>query len=204
MLYFNCFEIIYDIPSLDAQLAEIFTAYNGVKVLDYQLPDDLAVHLLQRSDCQIIFLRRQNILQSVVSVLLAEQTQLWKKWEMTKPLEDYYRHLRPLDISDVQRRVRELQHHLDFFGAVVDARPDQTTIKLTYEDLYFVPPARRDQRIAAIWKLLGIAPLESKGYQDYLRPEAAKINSAATYALLPNARDIQRLCGNDVTGWLFE
>jgi hypothetical protein len=127
--------LVHDIPSLDAQLAEIIAEYNGVKVLDYQLPDDLAVHLLQRSDCKIIFLRRRNILQSVVSVLIAEQTQVWKKWEMTRPLEDYYRHLRSLDISDIQRRIRALKAHLDFFEAVVDARADQGAIKLTYEGI---------------------------------------------------------------------
>lgn len=196
--------LIDDIPSLDGQLAEIFTTHNGLKVLDYQLPDDLAVHLLQCSDCKIIFLRRRNLLQSVVSVLIAEQTRLWKRWEMTRSLEDTYRHLRPLDIPDIQRRLRELKDRLDFFEAIVDARPDRATIKLAYEDLYFAPPARREQQIAAIWKWLGLPPLAPERYQDYLRPEAAKINSAETYALLPNARDIQQLCGNDVTGWLYE
>jgi hypothetical protein len=196
--------LIYDTASLDTQLAEMFTSYNGVKVLNYQLPEALAVHLLQRSDCQVIFLRRRNLLQAVVSVLLAEQTHLWKKWEMTQPLEAYYRHLRPLDIPDAQRRVRELKNQLDFFEAVVDARPDQAVLKLTYEDLYFAPADRRDEQITAIWKWLGIAPLESEHYQAYLRPEAAKLNSAATYAWLPNAADIQQECGNDMTGWLYE
>jgi len=57
----NYLSLISDIPSLNAQLLEIFSAYNGVKVLDYQLPDELAAHLLQRLDCKIIFLRRRNL-----------------------------------------------------------------------------------------------------------------------------------------------
>src|SRR6266496_3472368 len=89
----NYLELIHDIASLDQQAAEIFASYNGIKMLDYQLPRDLAAHMLQRPDCKIIFLRRRNILQSVVSVLIAEQTHLWKKWEMTQPLEEYYRNL---------------------------------------------------------------------------------------------------------------
>jgi len=40
-------------------------------------------------------------------------------------------------------------------------------------------------------------------HQYYLQPEAAKINSAATYALLPNANEIENVCGNDVTGRLY-
>lgn len=200
----NYRELIHDIPSLDAQLEEIFTTYNGVKVLDYQLPDELAVHMLQRHDIKIIFLRRRNILQSVVSVLIAEQTHLWKKWDMTKPLDEYYRNLQPLDIHDIQRRVTELKHHLDFFESVIDARSDHAAIKLIYEDLYFSPAAQRDQQIVAIWNLLAIEPLEWERIQYYLRPEAIKINSPATYALLPNVHDIQRSCGNNATGWLYE
>src|SRR5689334_20745080 len=59
----NYLERVSDIPSLDKVLAEIFVAYNGIKVLDYQLPDELGVHLLQRPDCFIFFLRRRNLLQ---------------------------------------------------------------------------------------------------------------------------------------------
>jgi hypothetical protein len=189
---------IHDIPSLDAQLAEIFATYNGVKVLNYQLPDELTVHLLQRPDCAIIFLRRRNLLQSVVSMLIAEQTHVWKKWDMVRPLEEYYRNLQPLDIAEVQQRVRGLKEELDFFEAVV------AVIKLTYEELYFAPPTERDEQIAAIWRKLGIAPLESEQIQYYLQPESVKMNSAATYALLPNMQEIQQFCGSNVTGWLFD
>ena len=200
----NYRDLIHDIPSLDAQLAEIFATYNGIKVLDYQLPLHLAVHLLERRDSKIIFLRRKNLLQAIVSVLIAKQTQLWKKWEMTKPLKDYYHELQPLDVQDVQRRVIDLKQSLGFFESVVDTLPEGKAIKLTYETLYFTPPAKRDAQIAALWKFLRIAPLESEKIQYYLEPAAVKLNSAETYARLPNAMDIQQLCGNPVTGWLYE
>jgi hypothetical protein len=200
----NYLELVHDMPSLDIQVTEIFTAFNGVKMLDYQLPADLAVHMLQRLDCKVIFLRRRNLLQSVVSVLIAEQTRLWKRWEMTKPLDEYYRDLQPLDIQDIQQRVTDLKQRLDFFELIIDTRSKNEVIKLTYEDLYFSEFLQQSQQIAAIWNLLKIAPLELERYQYYLQPEAVKINSAATYAFLPNAREIQESCGNDLTGWLFE
>ena len=200
----NYLELVHDIPSLDIQVAEIFTTFNGVKMLDYQLPADLAVHMLQRLDCKVIFLRRRNLLQSVVSVLIAEQTRLWKRWEMTKPLDEYYRDLQPLDIQDIQQRVTDLKQRLDFFESIVDIRSKDEVIKFTYEDLYFSETAQQNRQIAAIWNLLKIAPLELERYQYYLQPEAVKINSAATYAFLPNAREIQQSCGNNATGWLFE
>ena len=200
----NYLELIHDIPSLDVQVAEIFTTFNGIKMLDYQLPDDLAIHMLQQRDCKIIFLRRRNLLQSVVSVLIAEQTHLWKKWEMTKPLDEYYRDLQPLDIREIQQRITDLKHHLDFFESVIDMRLGDEVIKLTYEDLYFSETPQQKGQIDVIWNLLKIAPLEMEYYQYYLQPETVKINSAATYAFLPNAREIEESCGNDLTGWLYD
>jgi len=142
-------------------------------------------------------------LQSVVSVLIAEQTQLWKKWEMSKPLEDYYRNLQPLDIAEIQGRIRYLKDHLDFFESVIDNRSTREAIKLTYEELYFASSAQQDQLMNDVWNLLAITPLPPSSYQNYAQPETAKINSAATYSFIPNAEEIQDSCGNDKTGWLY-
>jgi hypothetical protein len=203
-LHKNYSEQIHDIPSLDTQLADIFTLHNGIKVLDYQLPDELMLHLLQHHNCKIIFLRRKNLLQSIVSVLIAEQTKLWKKWEMTQPLEEYYRDLRPLDIHDVQQRVAGLKNHLDFLESTIDALPDNMATKLIYEELYFAAPTQRNAQIETLWNFLKISPLESDQINYYLEPQEVKINSASTYELLPNAQEIQQQCGNDLTGWLYE
>lgn len=137
-------------------------------------------------------------------MLIAEQTRLWKKWEMTKPLEEYYRNLQPLDVTDIQQRVIEMKDHLDFFESVIDERPAHEAVKLTYEELYFSEPSRQEEQITAIWRMLQVPPLHLEHHRNYLRPETAKINSAATYAFLPNARDIDDACGNDETGWLYE
>jgi hypothetical protein len=200
----NYREQVSDISSLDIQLADIFTLHNGIKILDYQLPDDLMLHLLQRHNCKIIFLRRKNLLQSVVSVLIAEQTKLWKKWEMLQPLEGYYRDLRPLDVYDIQQRVKTLKNRLDFLESFIDTLPENMATKLIYEELYFVPPARRNAQIAALWNFLKILPLESDQINYYLEPAKVKINSSTTYELIPNAQEIQQQCGNDLTGWLYE
>ena len=85
---------------------------------------------------------------------------------------------------------------------VVDERSKDEAIKLTYEELYFSEPSRQKEQIAAIWDMLQVARIESESHQYYLQPEAVKINSSATYALLPNAREIENACGNDMTGRL--
>ncbi len=199
----NYRELVHDIPSLEAQVAEIFSDWNGVKILDYQLPSDLIAHLLRRADCKIIFLRRRNLLQSVVSVMLAQQKQLWQKWEMTRPLEEHYQGLQPLDNQDIQQRVKSTKQSLDFFESVVDERPGNDAVKFTYEEHYFSEAPKQKRQIDAIWELLCIAPLEWERYRRYLQPETARINSPATYAFLPNAREIENDCGNDVTGRLL-
>ncbi len=194
---------IYDTASLDTQLAAILTSYNGLKVLDYQLPDELIIHLLHRPTAHVLFLRRRNLLQTVVSNLIAEQTQLWKKWDMTQPLEEYYRHLQPLDIADVERRVEGLQQHLAFCERVIDSRPGIPGLKLVYEDLYFGTAVQRNQQIAGIWQWLEVAALEAEQIQYYLDPTQVKINSVNTYDWVPNAGEIEARCGNAVTGWLY-
>ena len=193
-----------DIPSLDAQVADILTTYTGLKMLDYQLPDPLVVHLLQRPDWTVIFLRRRNLLQAVVSVLIAQQTTVWKTWDMQQPLAAYYQNLQPLSIADIQQRVIELKQHMNHLEVVVDQRSPAATIKLVYEDLYFAPALQREAQIAALWKALKLEPLPREPLQPYLQPEQAKVNSPTTYALLPNAQEIHERCGNDVTGWLYE
>jgi hypothetical protein len=93
---------------------------------------------------------------------------------------------------------------MDFLEGGIDARPDGSSVKLVYVDLYFAPPVQQHEQLAAIWKLLELEPSESTRVQYYLQPEGVKVNSAATYGMLPNAAEIQRLCRNDETGWLYE
>jgi len=135
--------------------------------------------------------------------MIAQQTQLWQKWEMTKPLDEHYQGLQPLDIQDIQQRIISLKHRLDFFESVIDERSGNDVVKLTYEELYFSDTSQQKRRIDALWELLHIAPLEWERYRRYLQPETARVNSPATYALLPNAKEIEHACGNDVTGRLF-
>lgn len=197
-------ELVHDRASLDAQLSHIFTRHNGLKILDYQLEDHLLAHLLHQPQRHVLFLRRRNLLQSVVSVLIAKQTQLWKKWEMTEPLEAYYRDLQPLDIAEVQSHVAGLREHLALCQALVESKPGIAPHQLVYEDLYFAPESRRNAQIAQLWQWLDLPPLDPQQLQTYLVPARAKINSATTYAWLPNAREIEQQCGSDETGWLFD
>lgn len=195
---------LVDLPAFEEVLAEIFASYNGLKLLNYQLDDYLNTYLFEREDFLFIFLRRRNILQSVVSCMVADQTGLWKKWEMKKSFEEYYRHLEPLDISAIQKDVGEIAWQLEDQEAQLDRRPAGTVLKFIYEDLFFCRLAEQRRQIETIWSFLGLSPLENDLVDYYLSPRQVKINTEETYRLIPNAAEIDATCGNDRTGWLFK
>jgi hypothetical protein len=56
----------------------------------YQLDSKLLARLLLRQDLYIAFLRRRNLLEAVVSNLIAEQTRLSSVWDRDRDLEAYY------------------------------------------------------------------------------------------------------------------
>lgn len=104
---------------------------------------------------------------------------------------------------DIQQRVAELKRRLDFFESIIDERLGHKAVKLTYEELYFSKPSRQEGQINAIWDMLGLPPLKLERHRIYLQPETARVNSTVTYAMLPNAQEIDKACGNDETGWLY-
>jgi len=195
---------IMDIPSFDEQLVDIFSEYNGLKMLNYQLDEDVLSHLLEKKDLFFIFLRRRNILQSVISTMIADQTGLWKMWEMDRTFTEYYKALKPLNISEIQSDIQEIERQLDYIERRLDNRPFGTVLKFVYEDLYFTSLENQTRQIEAIWPFLNLPPLRDERIEYYLSPEKVKINSLETYRMIPNGKEIEEKCGSDRTGWLFQ
>jgi hypothetical protein len=196
-------ERVQDWASLEAVLDEIFTEFNGLKLLGYQLPEEWVGRLIERPDFRVLFVLRRNVLQAVVSVLIAEQTGLWHRWDMDRPLDTYYDALRPIDIGEVQSRVRELAQHIQRLETVIERRTDGRAHTIVYEELFFARPAEQSHAIRGLWRFLALDPIASDRIDYFLRPEQSKLNSPATYRLLPNADEIERECGDDATGHLF-
>ena len=101
---------VHDIESLDTVLAELLEHNRGIKVLSYQLDEELLRHLIVRPDLWVIFLSRRNLLQAAVSDRIAKQTKLFNRWDADpeESLEQYYDSLKPLDLDDLRGYVREL------------------------------------------------------------------------------------------------
>jgi uncharacterized small protein (DUF1192 family) len=191
-----------DRAALEAVLDELFQRFNGLKLLSYQLPEEWVERLIHRPDFRVLFVRRRNLLQAVVSGLIAEQTGLWHRWDTNRPVESHYAGLEPLEVADVRTRVRELADEIQRLEAAIDRRSDGRAHSLLYEELFFAEPAEQGRTIRALWSFLGVDPIDSDRIDYFLRPERSKLNSQATYRLLPNADDVERACGSDATGHL--
>ncbi|MEX0875353.1 MAG: hypothetical protein WD646_02400 [Actinomycetota bacterium] len=200
----NYRELVKDTESLDLYLDEMFVDHNGVKALDYQMPRSIYAHMVSNPDRRVVFLKRANILQSVVSVLISEQTGVWHSWDLKDPVEERYRDLEPLSIADIRKRIGDLKREMGFYDGVISARPPEATLELTYEDLYLHGVEQRQQLLEETFAFLGVAPPPREETEKLMDPGRTKLNSDSTYLRLPNASEIQQAVGNDETGWLLD
>jgi hypothetical protein len=196
--------LIVDIPTLEEQLAVLFSRYDGFKVLDYQLPEDLYAHLLLRPDIKVIALRRRNILQGVVSGFIAGQTGIWQKRDLTGDVRTAYQGLEPIDLDELKARIEYGRQLTPYYMEVLAQKPSHMHLPLYYEDLYTSDVARNRESVRTVFRFLGLSMPDGQELDGLIDPRVEKINSPATYALLPNAKIIDEQFGSDETGWLFE
>jgi LPS sulfotransferase NodH len=193
---------VVDTTSLDAVMNEIFASWTGIKTLGYQLDLCLLEHLVLRPDVHVVFLRRRNLLETVVSNLIALQTNLWKTWDATGPIEDRYRALDALPIEDVRVMLRWTRERLDETEAILDQRTDGRAFKVVYEDLYLATSSSQHALLRQLWAFLDLTPPTDERLNYYLDPASVQMAAAATYGRLPNAAAINDACGSDEAGWL--
>ncbi len=192
---------ITDPASLDAILDEIFDTYQGIKVLTYQLEEEHIEHLAHAPGVHILFLRRRNLLQAAVSNLIALQTNLWKSWDATRPIEDYYGELTPIPIEDVRDLVNWLRSHLDRVQGILD-RATAPVMKVVYEDVFLAPVALQGEWLRALWSFLDLTPFDDARVRHFLDPREVQQGTTATYGRLPNLVEIEAACGSDDSGRL--
>lgn len=197
-------ELINDIDSLNEQMDHIFSRYNGIKVLHFELRPPRFIYLLGLLAYTVLFLRRRNLLQTVVSSELADQSTKWTIWDVEGPISEIYADLKPIPVDRLREGMVNLQREMDLFDAVISHRPSGTYLKLWYEDLYMVPVDQQLAKLHEICRFLGLDPINDERLPTYLDPSKAKMNSNSTYRLIPNAEEIEQELGNDQTGWLFD
>ena len=159
--------------------------------------------MLRNPKRHVIFLKRLNILQTVVSGLISQQTGVWHTWDLDAPIEERYAGLRPLSIDFVRGGVADVAEEIEHFESVVRSRPGPSLV-LTYEELYLGTPDERREVICRAFAFLGLEPPPFEATDQVTDPTRTRLNSARTYALLPNARELDAALGSEATGKLFE
>ncbi|MEY2424941.1 MAG: Stf0 sulfotransferase [Actinomycetota bacterium] len=185
----------------DDLIDELFAEFTGLKELSYQLDDDQLARLVRRPNVRVIALRRRNVLQTAVSQLIAEQTDLWKTWDADGSLEDHYRALTPLDFDLITDRMRWTIAEVARVEAALSEVDSARVLRVGYEDLYFVPQSTQDEWLAGLWSFLDLPRADDPEIAHFLSA-AVKQARPSTYGRLPNLEAIEARFGNDATGHL--
>ena len=200
----NYVDHITDIASLEEQLGVLFAKYNGIKILQYQLPAELYTHLLRKPEVRIVFLRRRNLLQAAVSGRIAEQTKVWKIWDLAGDITQTYQQLAPLSIPSLREVIEYDDKSMTLYEQIVDRRPPGSYVKLWYEDLYMPDVAHNRSVLQRAFDLLKLSMPATPEVDYLLDPVLTKLNPAKLYKFIPNATEIDEQLGSGKTGWLFE
>jgi hypothetical protein len=196
--------LVTDETSMDTYLAYMYEGdVNGVKVLSYQMPRDLYAHMLRGARRRVIVLRRANLLQSVVSAMISEQTGVWHSWDLEQPLDEAYARLEPLSIDDARARMAVLRDENEFYDRVLSSRDPADVFRLAYEELFLGPDEQRRRLLDEATAFVGLEPVTDEQAHELMDPSRTKLNSDRTYEVVPNAREIDEALGGDESGHLF-
>ncbi len=195
---------IVDVRSMEEQLSVLFSKYDGIKVLDYELPKDIYSYMLLRPDIKVIALRRHNLLQQAVSGFIAKQTGIWKMWDLKGDLATAYRGLQPIDLDALEENLEYRQELNQHYADILSLKPARMCLQFVYEELFTSDVAQNRAAVRNIFLFLGLSMPEGEELNNLIDPKVSKINNAGTYEMLPNVRIIDEQFGSDETGWLFE
>jgi len=200
----NYIDHVHNKKTLDEQLEEVFSLYTGIKTLEEQLSVKYNIHILENPSVKIIYLERRNILQATVSNFMARQTHIWHRRVSSPRNPKAVEGLQPLSIPKMKTAMKTLLKNQKKYIKALNRRPETSFLHLYYEDLFTDNVRQNKERVSKVFDFLGLEMPETNKILVFLNPEKAKMNSADTYNMVPNIREIEEYLGNDETGWLFK
>ena len=195
-------ETIVDNTSLDLALKEIFLKYDGIKVLDYQLAENLYSELLQ-SNCKVICLRRRNVLKTIVSNLVAVQTSVWHITDRNLDNNKKYEELQPLDFREIENIFNYHAELQSTYRPLILQKPPDLRLCIDYEDLYTDNLVQNRSALRSVFSFLGLLMPETPEIDFYLNPASSRIMNPHIYLKVPNIGEIEERFGSDDSGWLL-
>ncbi|MBD3280215.1 hypothetical protein GF389_01670 [Candidatus Dojkabacteria bacterium] len=180
----NYSSIIKDTDSMNKALDEIYSKFNAIKVLQYQFPDEIYLELLKRREIKIIFLRRKDFLNGVISGLIAEQTNVWKKEDAKGEIN--YSKLKPLNVKQAKKMLDYVSEQMEFYENFLEKNRKGDYFKQYYEDLYSENQQENIQTVKRICDFLGIRLPSEDVIAKNMIPSQAQINANGDYRKIPN------------------
>ena len=186
----------------DECIDRICQTCNGMKHLICQLPANMNEQLLER-DFSRILLYRRNVLQSVISSLIAKQKNAWfgEKAKHTNARLD------AVDIGEVSKRVIWQYNATNRYREFL-ARQQLDYLEVCYEDIFGLDQCldNRLNVIEQVFQFVGVDSLSGAVMNVVCRQldsSEFKLNSEATYRQIPNIDAVERQFGSTRSGFLF-
>src|SRR5207249_2999436 len=124
--------------------------------------------LTGRPEVRVITLQRTNLLQTAVSQVIAERTDLWKTWDANKPLAEHYQDLPALDLDQIEIHMRWKQDEIARMNRAVASLDPRRVLRLTYEELYLSALPRRCELVDQLWSFLELPRCDDPEIQRFL------------------------------------
>jgi len=190
------------IADLDRVLEEIHQSYNGFKTLSYQLPEELTDYLLTKKGYEVIFLYRKNLLQTMVSAFIAEQTTAWSIEDKQK--QEELKELKPLDIKKLEEQIDYLKEDTEHYRNTLQ-KENISFFEVAYEELFHIPIKEQMKKVEAIFTFLELdVPTDKREAIEKLLSPKRRMTNTDTYKLVPNIQEIEDKLGSPEFGFLFK
>jgi hypothetical protein len=217
----------WDEQHVKAELGQIRLKYSGIKhvwdpsgfpfvgthtssitEMDFNYGRVLAlnVSLLSVPDKKVLFLRRRNQLERILSDLLGQQTELWgpvlPDGQIVRGLDESRKYRDEIKAKSIQPvNIKVIEWYLDHVTVMEDALrnsvPDDECLDLFYEDLFGFDVSL-GSRLACYQSILDFLGFPTDpSYWDRPMVEAllhpkAKLNNSSTLGLIPNLKEVQQ------------
>lgn len=184
-------KLIINTKTMNDALDEIFNKYTAMKVLNYQFDEEIYFEMLKRHGIKVVFLKRNNTAQQVLSNLVAEQTGEYHKQKN----QEIYNNLKSVDIKKMVEMINYLDSMNDVYGKFLKENRDGDYLALNYESLYSDNFSKNKETITNICNFLEVSLPSDEAIEKYMTPEEAKINFGNIYKKVPNYLEIEKRFG---------
>jgi hypothetical protein len=200
-------DLVYSLEALDERLEVLVqkpwlaTGIKHVYNFAYPFPPDQAdawnQYLLLKAGWTVVFLWRRNLFEATLSNLISRQLQAYDGPTSKQRLQGRPA-LSPIPVRNFRACYREVQRQIVAYRdcLVADKR---SFYEITYEELYGdgVGPHQQLARVNDIIQFAGYPAIQDETTAEAIRRLLAKdnkVNSQATYALIPNLEELRQAC----------